>query len=281
MKIAISCESTVDLPKVLLEKFNIKTIPFTLLIGNNTKLDGEINPDEIIDFVNKNKTLPKTSAVNQFQYEEFFSSILNDYDAIIHFSLSSKISSAYFNALNASKNFKNVYIVDTLSLSTGIALLAIYARKLIDEGDDVKNIYEKCVSRVKSLQVSFVLNRIDYLYKGGRCSMLSLLGANLLRIKPQIIVDCGKMISGKKYRGNFDFVVKNYINDTLNEFNNPDLNNVFITYTTANNDIVDYAYKALKNRGFKNIYVTRANGTITCHCGENCLGILYFNDGDK
>ena len=254
-------------------------MPFHILLGDKNYLDGEITTDEIIDYVNKNKVLPKTGAVNEFQFTEHFENILKEYDAVIHFSLSSLMSSAYNNAVSASKKFNNVYIVDSRSLSTGIALLCIYAKELIDDGVGFEDVCRAVEDRKKYVQASFELNRVDYLYKGGRCSMLSMLGANLLRIRPQILVKDGKMVSGKKFRGNFDRVVKVYVESVLEEFNNPDLENVFITYTTADKSIVDDVVCVLKDRGFKNIMPTRAGGTITSHCGENCLGILYINDG--
>ena len=280
MKIAISTESTVDLTKELIEKFDIKTVPFQILLGNDSYLDGDITTDEIIEFVNKNRILPKTGAVNDFQYEEHFTNILKDYDAIIHFSISGEMSSAYNNALRVSKKYKNVYVVDTRTLSTGIALLAIYARKLADSGLMPDVIYNKCLSRVSSVQASFVLQRLDYLYKGGRCNAVSYFAANVFHIRPQIIVKHGKMISGKKYRGNFGVVVNKYCQDVLAEFNKPDLSVGFVTYTTCDENIIKDAVSYLENQGFKEIYVTRAGGTITSHCGENCLGILYINDGE-
>lgn len=281
MKIAISAESTIDLPKELLEKYSISTVPFTITLGDTTEKDGEITNDRIIAYVNANKVLPKTSAVNEEQFNEHFTNLLKEYDGIIHFSLSKEMSSAYNNAVSASKNFKNVYVVDTRSLSTGIALLAIYAAKLAVDGVAIKEIYEKCLARVPYVQASFELKRIDYLYKGGRCSMMALLGANLLRIRPQILVKNGRMVSGKKYRGNFDHIVKCYCKDVLEEFDNPDLSVAFVTYTTASDEIVEYAKQTLKDAGFSEVYATRAGGTITSHCGEDCLGILYINDGDK
>ena len=281
MKIAISAESTVDLPKELLEKYGISTVPFTITLGNVTEKDGEITNDRIIEYVNENKVLPKTSAVNEEQFNEHFGGLLKSYDGIIHFSLSKEMSSAYANAVNAAKRFKNVYVVDTRSLSTGIALLAIYAAELVKENVAIKDIYEKCLARVPFVQASFELKRIDYLYKGGRCGALMYFGANLLKIRPQIIVKDGKMVSGKKYRGNYDHIVKNYCKDVLDEFDTPDLSVAFVTYTTAAREIVDYAVKTLKDAGFNEVYVTRAGGTITSHCGEDCLGILYINDGDR
>lgn len=281
MKIAVSAESTIDMGKELLEQYDISTVPFNLFLGDKQYFDGDIAPSEIIEYVNKNKVLPKTGAVNEYQYEEHFGKLLKSYDAVVHFTLSSKMSSAYNNAVNVAKKFKNVYVIDSQSLSTGIALLAIYASKLVRAGESAEDVYEKCLKRVPFVQASFELKRVDCLYKGGRCSALTLLGANILRIRPQIIVKDGKMISGKKYRGNYSYVVKRYCEDVLEEFNNPDLSEAFVTYTTADKEIVDSAIESLKNRGFKNIHVTNANGTVTSHCGEDCLGILYINDGGE
>lgn len=278
MKIAISAESTIDLTKELIEKFDIKTTPFTVQLGDQVSYDGEVNCDDIINFVNQNKILPKTAAVNEYQFTEYFNGILKDYDAVIHFSLSSELSVTYSNAVRASKELKNVFVVDTKTLSTGIALLALYACELASQGLPAKEIFNKCQERVPFVQASFELKRLDYLHKGGRCSSLALFGANLLKIRPQIILKDGKMIAGKKYRGNFSHVVKNYCQDVLEEYNTPDLSNVFITYTTADPEIVENVRTMLKEYGFKNIYETRAGATVTSHCGEDCLGILYIND---
>ena len=281
MKIAISAETTIDLTKELIEEFDIKIVPFSIQLGEKSVFDGEITTDDIISFVNETGELAKTSAVNEYAYTEHFSKILENYDAIVHFSLSSKMSLACTNAINAAKQFKNVFVVDTLSLSTGIALLALYAKRLADNGDDVQTIYEKCIKRVPSVQASFELKRLDYLHKGGRCSSLTYFGANLLKIRPQIVVKDGKMVTGKKYRGNFNHIVKNYCRDVLEEYNTPDLTEAFLTYTTADEEVLETAKNALVERGFKRIHVTRAGGTITSHCGEDCLGILYINDGNN
>ena len=281
MKIAISAESTIDLPKELLEKHNIHTLPFTILMGDTKALDGEIAPEEIFSYVNKHKTLPKTSAVNTFQFQEHFDNLLKQYDAIIHFSLSSKISSAYENAVLVASENPNIKIIDSESLSTGIALEAIYASKLVEEGMEFNDIVNHVLSRVNKVQASFILERLDYLYMGGRCNALQLFGANLLRLHPQIIVQNGKMVVGKKYRGKMEGNTLRYVLDTLDRFNNPDKELVFITYSTAKNETIEAIKTILKERGFRNIYVTRAGCTISSHCGDGCLGILYINDGDK
>ena len=279
MRIAISAESTVDLTKEIIERFELKLVPFNIQLGEKVGFDGEITTDEIISYVNEKKVLPKTSAVNEYQYTEHFTELLKEYDAIVHFTLSSELSMANTNANNAAKKLENVYVVDSRSLSTGIALLAIYAKELADKGVDAKEIADKCQQRVPYVQASFELKRLDYLYKGGRCSGLLFFGANLLRIRPQIVVKNGKMVPGKKYRGKYPVVVKKYCQDVLDEFNNPDLTRAFVTYTTADEEIVEYAKNSLIEKGFKEVFVTRAGGTITSHCGEDCLGILYINDG--
>ena len=281
MKIAISAESTVDLPKELLDKYHIHTIPFTVLLGDKQGLDGVITPTEIFDYVEEYKILPRTSAVNEYQFSEYFSNLLKEYDSIIHISLSNEISSAYDNACRMAKLEKNVYVINSKSLSTGIALLAIYASTLVDEGKSVQEVVDLVSKRVPFVQASFVINTMDYLYKGGRCTGLQRIGATLLRIKPQILVCEGKMAPAKKYFGKNCKVIAAYCQDTIEQFNNPDLSIAFVTHSHASPEMVEAAKSALKARGFKTIYETLAGATISSHCGPKCLGILYINDGDK
>lgn len=281
MKIAISTETTVDLTKELLAEHNIHTVPFTIIMGANEIADGQIIPEDIFAFVSREKLLPHTSAVNEFQYEAHFKALLKEYDQVIHLSLSSELSAAYANATNVANRLGNVTVIDSRSLSTGIALLCIYAHKLVVKGERVSNIIKAVCERIPYVQASFALEKVDYLYKGGRCSLLSFIGANILGIKPQIIVKDGKMIPGRKYRGKMIRVIKQYVEDTLLYYDNPDLDQVFITYTTADAEIIDMVSDMLRKRGFKRIDITRAGGTISSHCGENCLGILYINDNDK
>lgn len=280
MKICISAESTIDLSKELLAQYEIDIIPFGVLLGEDAYLDGDITPQDIFDYVDKNKILPRTSAINEFQYKEYFESkFANGYDAIIHFSLSSEISSSCTHAERAAGKLDNVYIIDSRSLSTGIALQAIYARKLAKKGLAPQEIVEKVKARIPYVQASFVIQTLEYLHKGGRCSGLLRFGAAILRIKPQIIVSEGKMAPAKKYIGRKSQVVQQYCKDTLEQFANPDLSVAFVTHTLATPEMVSVAIEALKNRGFKTIYETTAGATITSHCGPMTLGILFINDG--
>ena len=281
MKIRISAESTIDLSKELLEKYNISVIPFPVILGDVSKPDGEVTPTEIFEYVDKTGVLPRTSAINEFQYSEYFKEILKDYDAVIHFALSSGISSSCSNAMNAAKEIKGAYVVDSQSLSTGIALEAIYAAQLAEQGLKPEEIIEKVEKRIPYNQTSFVLATVDYLHKGGRCSSLAKLGAMLFRIRPQIIMANGKMNPGKKYMGKQLGCVESYAKDTLDEFNNPDKSLVFITHSMATPEMVEICRKELEARGFTNILETTAGATISSHCGPKCIGILFFNDGGK
>lgn len=277
MKIVISAESTIDLPKELLDKYNIKTTPFTINLGDELIEDHFGVSKEIFEFVDKSKKLPKTSAVSPDQFKTHFENLKKDYDAIVHVSLSSLISSAYNNACMVAKEMENVYVVDSKSLSTGIALLAIKGKDLIDEGKDAKEIFETLQALTPKVEASFVLERLNYLHKGGRCSALALLGANILKIKPQIILSDGRMIVGKKYMGNMTKVVDKYIDDLLDSNPNPILEHVFITHSSPMPEAEKILTEKLKNRGFKYIHNTLAGGTISSHCGPNCIGVLFLN----
>lgn len=282
MKLAVTTETTVDLTPELLKEFDIKTIPLGITLQGKDLKDGDMTTDEMFAYVAETGTLPKTNAVNEFEFNAFFSELLKEYDGIVHISISSDMSSCWQNAKSAASKLKNVFVVDSRVLSTGIAQLAIYARKLAETTDDTaEEIFKKVQARTATLQVSFELERLDYLYKGGRCSSLQLFGANLLRLRPRIVVKDGKMGADKKYRGKIEQVVAKYCRDTLNEYNTPDKSLIFITYTTATPEMLKEATKACKEAGFERIEYTRAGGTIASHCGEHTLGILYFNDGTE
>lgn len=279
MKIAISAESTVDLTPELIEKYHIHIIPFQVTLGDKTAADGTITPPEIFEYVEKYNVLPRTSAVNEFAFTEHFTKLKKEYDAIIHISIGHLISSAVDNAKKVAAKMENVYVIDSESLSTGIALLVIYASSLADQGVDVKEIVSKVEARVSAVQASFVVNTIEYLYKGGRCTSFERFGANLFRLKPQIVVRGGKLIPGKKFIGRNSAVIRDYCKAILEEFNHPDLSVAFVTHSHASPEMIEEAKEALKKRGFQTVYETVAGATITSHCGPKTLGILYINDG--
>lgn len=280
MKIKITCDSAADLSKEQLQQNDISVLPFVITMGDKEYRDGvDLFPKMIFDFVNKHKVLPKTSAINAFEYEEFFTNHIKGHDALIHISISSKISSTITNAQQAAKKIKNVYVVDSLSLTSGMGLLLLYASELRKQGISAQEIVKKVEDRRQHVQASFILDKIDYLHKGGRCSSLQLLGANLLKIRPSITIKNGKMIMHKKYKGN-SLKVQNYLEDTIKEFNTPDNTRVFITYSSATPEMIKLFKTFIKEQtNFKQVHEVEASATITAHCGENTIGILYFNDG--
>lgn len=279
-KIAITLDSACDLSKELIDKYDFKVIPFGVNMGDKFFYDGEVEPLEIFEYADNNKTLPKTNAVNEEAFKEFFENILKDYDAIIHFDISSEMSSAYNNAVNAAKNFKNVYVIDSRTLSTGISLEAIYAKKLTETISSPEEIVEMVKKRIPKVQASFIIERLDYLYKGGRCSGLALLGANLLRIRPEIEVIDGNMKNTEKFRGKMTDCVTKYCRGTLEKYCHPDKSVIFITHSVADAELVEAAKAVVAEYGFENVYETTAGCTVSSHCGKNTLGILYINDAE-
>lgn len=279
MKIGLTAETAIDLPKELLKEYEIKTVPFTIILGEESGFDGDITPDDIFAFVEKTGSLPKTSAVNEYQFDKLFEEVLLNHDEIIHFSISSKLSSAHENALKAASHFDGrVHVIDTLTISGGIASLAIYARSLINEGEDVKTIIEKCEKRIPYVRVTSVLHSIDYLYKGGRCSALARFGVNLFKIRPEIIMKDGKMASKKLYRGKDAIVVKKYCLDVLADYKNIDKSVVFIASTSYPDEIIQIAEDMLKENGFKKIIKIKAGSTISAYCGDKTIGMFFIDD---
>ncbi len=280
MNIQITADSTIDITEELKQKYDIKTIGLMITLGDKDYIDGEgISTDEIFEYIKKTKNLPKTGAVSVERYKEFFGSIANDDTAIIHFTISSEMSSCYNFAVQASKEFKNVYVVDSRCLSTAIALLAIKARRLANEGKDAQEIFNtvQLLANEGKPECSFILDNLKLLYKGGRCSAVQMFGANILRLKVHIGVHGGKMGVDSKYRGKFEECVKTYMEDILKQYPDYDDHCCFITYTTASEDVLNNAIETVKKYGnFQNIYLTTAGATVASHCGENTIGILYL-----
>ena len=276
MKIAIACESTCDLTKELIQQNNIQVIPFHIVLGEQEYLDdGTFSSDKLFEYVEKQGTLPKTSAITVGEYEDFFKEILKSYDSVIFIGISSQMSSTQNNAVMAANNVKNVYVIDSKSLSTGIGLIVLSACDKVKQGLTVEEIVRKLNLEVERTQASFILNTLKYMHKGGRCSVFTLLGASALGIKPQISVLNGKMGVTKKYKGKLDVVLEKYCEDILSQ-NNPDLTRAFVTYSSRP-ACIDKIIERVKSFGFKQVYETTAGATVSSHCGPQTLGILFIN----
>lgn len=276
-KIIISSDSTCDLSAELKERYNIKIIPLGITLGTEVYRDGiDINPDDIYAHHAKTGELPKTTASNVGECIDYFTDLTKDGDAVIHFTISSTMSSTYSNACLAAEEFENVYVIDSKNLSTGGGLLVIAAAEMANSGMEASAIVEKLNELAPCVDASFVIDSLEYLHKGGRCSALAMLGANLLKLKPCIEVKNGVMGVGKKYRGVYGRVLAEYVEERLQNIEDIDTSRVFVTHAGCDPEIVNSVVEQVKAKGiFKEIFLTRAGCTVSSHCGANTLGVLF------
>lgn len=276
--IIITSDSTSDLSLELRDRYNIPTMPLGVTLGGETFKDGvDITPDDIYLHHAKTGELPKTTAANIDECLNFFKPFVDEGKTIIHISLSSSLSSTFNNARLAAMELENVYVVDAQNLSTGTGLLVIAAAEMVKEGLSAEEIVEKINQLTANVDASFVIDNLDYLHKGGRCSALAMLGANVLKLKPCIEVKNGAMGVGKKYRGRYGDVLKTYVNERLADVDNIDPSRVFVTHAGCDDEIVNAVVEQVKEKGiFKEIFLTRAGCTISSHCGKDTLGILFI-----
>ena len=282
-KVLITRDSTSDLPPELAEKLNIKTIPLIVTLGDKTYQDGvDINPDDIYKYHEKHGVLPKTSAANVDDMINFFEPFINEGYEIVHFSISSAMSSTYQNSCIAADEFEGIYVVDSANLSTGEGLLVLKACEWAAEGFSAKEIYDKVCELIPRVDASFVIDSLEYLHKGGRCSALAALGANLLKLKPCIEVKNGTMGVSKKYRGKYSETLKQYVADRLTDYSDIDLSRVFVTHAGCDEEIVNQVVEQVKATApFEELIVSRAGCTVSAHCGKDTLGVLYIRKTDK
>lgn len=275
--VKVTADSTCDLSKEITAELGVDLIPLHVLIDGTDYRDGvDISSEDIFRFVEAEGKSCSTSAANVHEYETFFSQFADKYDALVHICIGSGFSSSFQNAHIASMSFKNVFVVDSANLSTGSGHLVYDAALLAKEGMGAKDILAALEQAKPRIDASFVIERMDYLHKGGRCSGIELFGANLLKIKPCIEVKDGKMGVGRKYRGNFDRCLERYVEDRLEDIGSIDMERIFITHPACPREIVEGVKEAIRMRAdFKQVIETRAGCTISSHCGPNTLGILF------
>lgn len=284
-RILLTADSTCDLSPELVKRYNVTAyMPLHVVLGEKTYDDGvNIKPSEIYKNFEATGTLPKTAAVNISEYEEFFRKLKTDDDTeIIHVSLGHALSSTCQNSATAAELVGGVYTVDSCNLSTGSGHIVIEGAKMIAEGKlSAPEIAQRMRELTKKSYASFVIDKLDYLRAGGRCSALAMLGANLLKIKPSIFVnnEDGSMTVGKKYRGNLDKVLIQYVDDQLAAYPDIRTDKIFITHAGIGDDHVKVVYDYLKSMNkFDEIFITTASCTISSHCGPGTLGILFMTE---
>ena len=276
--IKILSDSTADLPKELVEKYDIQVLPLTVTLGENNFKDGtEISNQDIFRFYDETKGLPKTSAVSVLEYTEAFTEWVEKGYDVVHFTISSTMSACFQNATIAAVETGHVWTINSENLSSGIGLLVVRAAELAAKGESAEAIFKHIEEAKKRVDASFILNQLEFLHKGGRCSGVAALGANLLKLKPCIEVCEGKMKVGKKYRGAYEKCALEYVRDRLDGNTNVESDIIFITWTGVDAHLLKEIEKEVKKcHQFHPIVVNEAGSTITGHCGPGTFGVLYF-----
>ncbi len=281
-RILLTTDSTCDMGAELLKRHDIHILPLHVVLEGRDYRDGvDITADGLLAAYEQRGVVPQSTAINIGEFHDFFTSLLSDGDTIVHVSISSAVSSSYANGVAAASQLNGrVFVVDSKSLSTGSALLLLKAAKWRDEGVDAATIAERLTALTAQLRASFIVDSLELLHKGGRCSALTLLGANLLKIKPCIELDpaTGAMGVGKKYRGRFERVLADYCADKLSQGGyDPDC--IFITHAGVDPAILTAVQAQVAAlTGCTNVVTTRAGCTITTHCGRDTLGVLFLSN---
>ena len=279
-KVIITADSTCDLSAELLERFQIRTIPLTILLGDESFYDGsQFTPADMYRRYRADGTLPKTSAPSVQQFVDFFRPFIEDGCEVVHLDISSDLSSSFSTAFIAAQELGGIYPVDSRMLSTGVGLLAIEGAECRDRGMGAKEIAEHLNSLTSKVDTSFVLDTLEFMWKGGRCSGVAALGANLLHLKPGLEMSGGKLGVYKKYRGNIKSVYKQYIKERLaGKSVRP--GHVFITNSGEVDDATLAELEELVRATIpvKEVHHTIAGCTIASHCGPKTLGVLFINE---
>ena len=279
MKIHFSADSTCDVSPEFLARYPVEILPLSVELEGKFYRDGvDLTPDTIISRVNAGAALPKTSAINVEEYREAFTRALETSDAVIHFNISSDFSSCHQNACIAAEGL-NVWCIDSRNLSTGITMLLAEGFDRAEADREPEQIAKELRARVDKVDVSFIVDRLDYLYKGGRCSALAMLGANMLHIRPCIEVKDGKMGVCRKYRGSYERCLRQYIADRMRSKDDVKPRRIFLTHTGVAAQAVEAVREmVLQEVPFAEVYEVRAGCSITSHCGENTFGIIMYHE---
>lgn len=277
-KIKVTCDSTCDLTQELYQKYDIHVVPLGITLGDTLYSDGvDIGAQEIFAYADAKGQLPKTSAVSPADYENQFRPYVEQGYEVIHINISSEFSACYQNACLAAAELGHVHPIDSRNLSSGSGHLAVLAAELAQQGMEAQAIVDEVERKKALLDVSFVLQRLDYLSMGGRCPGVVALGASLLKLRPEIRVVDGKMIVGKKYRGDAQRTILDYVKGRLEGRDDVDTHRIFITHAKAPREIVDQVVALVRQlHPFEEVLVTEAGCTVSSHCGPDCLGVLFF-----
>ena len=278
--VVITADSTCDLSPNLIERYHIRTIPLTILLGEESYRDGrDFSPDDMYARYHKDGLLPKTAAPSVQDFLDFFTQLTGQGCEVVHLDISSELSGTFNAASIAARELQGVYVVDSRMLSTGVGLLCIEAAECAERGMEAYQIADHLNSLTGKVDTSFVLDTLEFMWKGGRCSGVAALGANLLRLKPGLEMKNGKLDIYKKYRGHINTVYRQYIIERLaGKKIRP--GHFFLTESGEIEPevIADLEELIRSLTNVKEIHHTRAGCTISSHCGPKTLGVLFINE---
>lgn len=278
--VKIIADSTCDLSQELLEEYEINIIPLYIQLDEKSYLDKiEITPQELYAWSDQNGKTPKTAAPGMDVAKKILEKYNKEETDLIFFGISEDMSTTCNIVRLVAKDmgYENLYVIDSMSLSTGIGLQVLRAAELAAQGMEAKEIVDKIEKLRPQVRASFVIDTLTYLHRGGRCSAMTALVAGALKLKPRISVINGKMDVTKKYRGNISAVIKKYAKDLEEDLKRADATRVFITHSGCSDEIVAQVYSYLESlHHFKEIHVTLAGSVISSHCGPNTLGVLFY-----
>lgn len=276
-RILITADSTFDLPMALVQQYDIKVLPSYVRMGDSNYDDyPNLRQEALFEYYERSGELPQTAAANPSDYVEFFGRFVNDCDTIIHVAKSSGISGCYDNAVLAASSFSNVLIIDSQNVSGGSALLAIEASEQRHDKSLKDLVFALCRYR-ELVDGSFIVENLEYLFKGGRCSSLSYCGANILNLKLYIVIKDGKMSVGKKYRGTYERCLSHYIDDKLSNMNRISQRDLFIAHSIRDTSLLNKVYQYILSKYiFERIIISPVGAAVACHCGPNTFGMFMI-----
>jgi DegV family protein with EDD domain len=281
--IKIISDSTCDLSEELLNKYDIDILPLHVVMGDKEYIDGvNISPDEIYVWSDEHKETPKTSAVGIEEAINLFRKYIDAGDEIIAFAISEDMSTTANVMRIAAEELEKedkIHVIDSMNLSTGVGHLVVEAAIMAKNGESAETIVNEIEKMRHRVRASFVIDTLVYLQRGGRCSSVAAIAGGLLKLHPKIVVENGKMIASKKYRGSIDSAILKYVADLEEELAKAKKDRVFITHSGCDKELIDKVREKLEalNR-FDEILVTRAGSVISSHCGPGTLGVLFMEE---
>lgn len=276
-RIIFSTESGADLPKDMVEKHQIQVVPMHVIMNGKDYLDGELSVEEVFDYHSRTKKIPSTTATNVHEYHELFTKIRIDFpdSIIIHIGYTSKASASFQSALIAAEDFEDLFLIDALNVTGGLAAIVMYAATMLEEEPSISHVHliEKIESVVPKTRLAFLPGSLDFLRAGGRVSNVAYIGGLLLKIKPCIELIEGKLVSTRKYRGSMSIVAEKLMRDYLNQYD-IDRTQLYLIYSVGLDESIKRRMdEVAKELGFENVTWMQAGAMISTHAGPGGFGI--------